>query len=410
MENVYDIRKEEELYFILSSNRMDAEVCLEIIEKTAVIVCLYYENTLSKYYKYLRNIPKQVDIYVISSNKKVLDIINEDLVINEKRNINLISKENRGRDISALLVAAQGITRKYQYFCFIHDKREKTVQRKNLVETWIDNLWENCLGSTQYILNILNTFETNKNIGILAPPEPLGAFMDFWGENFEQTEELARRLQIVCDINRSKQPITLGTAFWCKRNSLEKILDYPWCYTDFDAEPLKNDGTISHAIERIFAYVAQDAGYKTGTVMAIRYAEHSYAYYEFYANILADITRKKYGIMNCNEINDFYFIEKKVQLFCKTYSEIYLYGAGLRGKQALCFLTSCGYTPNGFVVSKKVQNEKNLLNGYKIYQLDEIEINQSVGIIISVGIDSVEDIQELLESRGIKNYLPIWKI
>lgn len=53
---------------------------------------------------------------------------------------------------------------------------------------------------------------------------------------------------------------------------MQKLFELNWSYEDFDEEPLADDGTISHVIERSFAYVAQDAGYDTGIVMTDRFA------------------------------------------------------------------------------------------------------------------------------------------
>ena len=48
--------------------------------------------------------------------------------------------------------------------------------------------------------------------------------------------------------------------------------DFGWKYEDFQKEPYKIDGTISHAIERLYCIVAQDEGYFSATVMSDDYA------------------------------------------------------------------------------------------------------------------------------------------
>lgn len=57
----------------------------------------------------------------------------------------------------------------------------------------------------------------------------------------------------------------LGTCFWFRPDALKKLFKgyegKGWDYTDFPCEPNRTDWTILHAVERSYAYFAQDAGY-----------------------------------------------------------------------------------------------------------------------------------------------------
>ena len=54
---------------------------------------------------------------------------------------------------------------------------------------------------------------------------------------------------------------------------MKKIFEYPWTYEDFPAEPTgQNDGNVLHAIERIYPFVAQDAGYYSGWLLTDAFA------------------------------------------------------------------------------------------------------------------------------------------
>ena len=50
------------------------EIACEAIEhdKVAIVIALYYEEDFNKYINYIMNIPKDIDIFIISSNKKIL--------------------------------------------------------------------------------------------------------------------------------------------------------------------------------------------------------------------------------------------------------------------------------------------------------------------------------------------------
>ena len=52
-----------------------------------------------------------------------------------------------------------------------------------------------------------------------------------------------------------------------QKQGIEKIFEYAFKGEDFPAEPMPVDGTISHAIERIWPYVAQEAGYYSAHIL-----------------------------------------------------------------------------------------------------------------------------------------------
>ena len=98
-------------------------------------------------------------MYIYSSKSEVLKIC-EDKV--KRKNVFFALKENRGRDVSALLVAAKEIIEKFEVFCFIHDKESKAEYLEKDTERWILNLWENMLHDEDYIYRVAEMFQTNK--------------------------------------------------------------------------------------------------------------------------------------------------------------------------------------------------------------------------------------------------------
>lgn len=80
-------------------------------------------------------------------------------------------------------------------------------------------------------------------------------------------------LGIDIPISGEKSPIApYGSVFWFRPKALEPLFAHGWQHSDFPPEPLPQDGTISHAIERIYPFVAQSAGYYPAVVMSKNYA------------------------------------------------------------------------------------------------------------------------------------------
>ena len=137
-----------ETYCIISDQKkVVSETNIEEI-KAAVFVNLFYVEQLQIYQNYLEQVPDFIDIVIISPKEHILKCFRGNRFIT-------IRKENRGRDISALLVAAKKLIFHYEYVCFIHDKKEKRQEQKAYVDSWINNLWGNMLQSKAYIYNVL---------------------------------------------------------------------------------------------------------------------------------------------------------------------------------------------------------------------------------------------------------------
>lgn len=80
--------------------------------------------------------------------------------------------------------------------------------------------------------------------------------------NYDNTVELLNDLGCHVPLSKHVEPIApLGTMFWFRPAALAPLYDRDWQWEDFPPEPNNTDGTILHAIERAYAYVAQSAGY-----------------------------------------------------------------------------------------------------------------------------------------------------
>lgn len=408
MENIYDIRIKEKLLYILPDDYSIFAPSHEIVASTAIAVNLYYEDNIERYFSNLDRLCNEYVIYIISSKQIILDKAGEYFKGNS--NIKLLKKENRGRDVSALLVSFREIALKYKYICFIHDKKAKNDLLEEDVNNWIKNLWENVIATKEYVNNILQMFEGNPDIGMLVPPEPLGEcfaawYGDAWGPNFNITVQLCEELNVVdCNLDKDKYPITLGTVFWARTQCLSKLLLKEWTYEDFPEEPMPVDGTISHAIERIWGYVVQDAGFKVGTVMTTAYAQWSMLFAQNGMRRMYSILRDEMGIQNIRQVKNLEKQEDVIKKYFATYNKVYLYGSGVYGRGLLKRIRQWNLLPIGFIVGNGRKMRANV-DGLKIYELQEIDLSEDIGIIIAVNYNLQNDIEQDLKAAGFSNFI-----
>lgn len=185
--------------------------------------------------------------------------------------------ENRGRDISALLVGARDFVKNFDLICFSHDKKTTQQSPGSVGISWAYELNQNMIATNNYISNVISTFALEPKLGIAFPPYPVhndyNNLATGWTWCYEQTIKLLEKFKINVPTDVQKLCVApLGTNFWFRPKALEKLFEFNWEYECFPKEPNNTDGTILHAIERAFAYFAQYAGYYPAFIMNDVYA------------------------------------------------------------------------------------------------------------------------------------------
>lgn len=395
----------EDLYVVISDKQKAVtERNIEGV-KAAVLVHLYYEEQLDFYREYLEKIPYFVDIIIISSKDTILDYFTAD-------RFQKIKKENRGRDISALLVAAKDVIFQYEYICFIHDKKEKIPNQKTYVDLWRRNLWDNMLQSEIYIYNVLEMFESDSRIGMVVPLPPhkgdAGRWLyASWGPNYQNTCKLAHDLNITTDIAKESPPFTYSTVFWGRTKILEKLYLKDWKYTDFPDEPMRNDGEINHAIERILQYLAEDAGCQVKIALSSAFAGYFISLLHDEMSGLWNKMGENFGIRTYQGLNNYHSRVKQVEEFSRQCSDIYLYGAGKVGRECLWICQSLDIQPKGIIVTKIEDALDKEIEGVPLISVCDVNLEPNIGIIVSVDNRWQTEIAAELEKRNIYQYLLI---
>ncbi|MBE5845979.1 MAG: hypothetical protein E7302_17800 [Butyrivibrio sp.] len=390
-------------------------------KKIAIFAHLYYEDLLDICFSYLMNVPSNIKIYIITSSNIVHKRANEYIDKNDLKNFKVVKKNNRGRDFSALLIAAKKYIEEVDYYCFIHDKKSHAGSPISSGMTWFNMIWDSLLYSREYIENIICTLESNKRIGVLAPPEPfhseaIGGIGYTWSEDYDITQELAAEMGLKCQISPQKYPFIIGTAFWCKKEALDPLFKKKWKYSDFPDEPMAIDGTICHGLERVIPYVAQSQGYFSTYVLNPELASQRMVKL---TNYLADCMtimrdeniwdRQDGGVVfNRDKLFHMESVLRRIGSFIKDKKTIYIYGAGKYGNACFDILQHFGVTPKGFIVTKKEKAET--MRGVRIYEYGEVKIDRNDGIIVALkAAFALEVIPTLLndEIDNFISYLPI---
>jgi lipopolysaccharide biosynthesis protein len=118
------------------------------------------------------------------------------------------------------------------------------------------------LGSREIVESIFEIFTQCPEIGIVAP-QHLEGIREWlgWGDNFELSRRLARRLGVEMHINATLD-FPSGSMFWARTAALTRLWD-ALSLDDFPYDHLgyQLDGTMAHAVERLFFVAAEVAGF-----------------------------------------------------------------------------------------------------------------------------------------------------
>jgi len=266
------------LQHVIPSEKITECLPQEYIDNTLIILHIYYDDQMDFLLRYAKNIPEGISVLIttnsIEKKEKILNKLLGEKCFNKLR---VILTKNHGRDVAALMVAAREEIIKYDYICFLHDKKSVNIAISSALD-WQELMWENLLASPEYVINILALFKNSPRLGLILPPRPfcgetIGSIGNYWAGNLEWTRKLRDILGICVPFDSKTGGIlAIGNVFWCRREALQRLWDIPWKYEDFPPEPLPDDGTISHALERIYPQVAQQDGFYTACAMTSRSA------------------------------------------------------------------------------------------------------------------------------------------
>jgi lipopolysaccharide biosynthesis protein len=225
----------------------------------AIHAHIFYESEIDYLALKFMNIPKGFSLYISTDTLAKQKVIQDRLPLEGFKNVVVKVVENRGRDIAPLLLYFPEIFLNYKYILHVHTKKSP---HNAVLSNWYSYLIENLVGSPDIVNSILSLFEKNPSLGMIAPEHfstILGAIG--WGGNHDNCTRLLSAMGVrfskwsVCDFPS-------GSMFWAKVEAFKPLLDLKLSAADFDDEAGQIDGTLAHAIERLFFYSCEVAGYR----------------------------------------------------------------------------------------------------------------------------------------------------
>jgi glycosyltransferase involved in cell wall biosynthesis len=166
---------------------------------------------------------------------------------------------NRGRDISPLLTQfGPALIASYDIVGHLHTKKSPHLLNRPFTEAWVTFLLENMVGGKlggTMLDSVLSSMASDATIGIVFPDDPHVAS---WTGNRKYAEDLAARMK--CGELPEQFNFPAGSMFWMRAAVLKRFVELELAWGDYEPEPLPVDGTMIHAIERLFGVLPETMG------------------------------------------------------------------------------------------------------------------------------------------------------
>lgn len=376
--NMADLQRSLHLQYIVSPDKR------EILQgrKIAIVIRTEYESAVEYVLESIHNLSgeKKLCILVLSSRDELVAAYEEQGISAEKLD------ERRGNALDKLC--------EYDYVCVLQDADVTSDIKPSCIgKSYLYCIWENLFKESNHIAGILEIFEKEARLGFLAPPQPyfadyFGTLADGWEGNYEEVEEITKKLKLNCPISIDKPPFRVTNNFWIRGNILKQvkkleIKDYKY-------------------LAYLWGFLAQDLGYYSGIIESSQYASLNEVNILYYLNKMINQVKKEYGAFS-----RFHEMEEKISLgalgvFCSKYTRLFIYGAGYYAKKYIKLIPNV----EACIVSDDQKREESI-EGIPILYLSEVPRLNECGIVLCLNKKNQEQVLPVLRKYGIRNYFCI---
>ena len=227
----------------------------EFTPSIAVHMHIFHRDVLQELASYVNNIPEGYTVYIsIPVGKFDPNEIRDEVAefLSGCKNIVVREFENRGRDIAPFVVGFSQDLLKYDLVLHIHSKKTK---HNPAYAGWRKYLLHYVAGNQNIVRQIINNFGNDQGLaGFFPPYHPTLRAQPNWGTNRGVATEISVRLGLPAPPEMCPD-YPAGSFFWIRPQKYRQLFAGGLSFDDFAPELGQVDGTLAHAIERLFGAI-----------------------------------------------------------------------------------------------------------------------------------------------------------
>jgi len=168
---------------------------------------------------------------------------------------------NRGRDIAPFLTGfGPRLFSDYEIVGHLHSKKSPHAH-DDYLENWVEFLEKGLVGEKGGMMDaILTKMTGDPSVGIVYPDDP-GCFG--WEGNHIYGKQLLEKMGYHAPNQKASMNFPVGTMFWTRTAAMKPLIDLNLTWEDYPEEPVPIDGSMLHALERVFGILPGLAGFRT---------------------------------------------------------------------------------------------------------------------------------------------------
>lgn len=228
----------------------------------AAVAHIFYEDLIDEVCAHLAKIPYRFSGYFAVRTNNMIAMIKSSLKRHGANcDAHFAVTPNRGRNFGAFLVEFRKAVRAHDLCLHIHTK--KSLRMGEEQRDWRGHLFDGLLADRTLVATILSRFVEDPQIGLIFPTTYPGmpVWCHHWLRTSGRVDEISRMLGISGMPRRGLIDFPIGSMFWARTAAIAPLLDFPWQYEHFEAEPMSDDGTMAHVIERMMGGLCSTSGY-----------------------------------------------------------------------------------------------------------------------------------------------------
>lgn len=252
---------------ILTENGPDPQ--LRFKGTVAVHLHLFHRDMTEAFARSLESLPCTFDLFVSVHDCDDLKALERQFSrIKHLDSLAVENQPNRGRDMAPMVVSFGERLRRYDLVFHLHSKKSDHTPGKR---DWGQQLRHHLLHSSEHMVHLLNLFADDLQLGLVFPVYHKSVTDQVsWGTNFDRVSSIMGRLGSHIS-EESLEAFPAGSFFVIRAACLRPILDLQLTLDDFEAESGQIDGTLAHALERMWPIVVKKSGFRSTQVMSAEY-------------------------------------------------------------------------------------------------------------------------------------------
>ncbi|WP_150295298.1 glycoside hydrolase family 99-like domain-containing protein [Sphingobium estronivorans] len=234
----------------------------------AVHLHLFHIDMALDFRRLLDAIPVSFDLFIsVSRNSEVIVAEAAFAEIGNARRIVAAAFPNLGRDIGPMIAGFGRRLAPYDLVIHMHSKKSHHTPEKR---DWALQMGHHLLASRGHATGMLDLFADDPDLGLVFPVYHSSARRQIrWGANFPSCQKLMARMGVRL-LEKDLTPFPAGSFFAIRGEVLRPLLAGEIGFSDFAPEGGQVDGTLAHAIERLFSILCRHLGYEFRQIRAAK--------------------------------------------------------------------------------------------------------------------------------------------